>query len=138
MFHRLIVMSENEIKFFKNKPISIDIGEEPTTCTDAEPFALRVLDDSMEPEFTSGCIIIVDPTGRATDGCYVLAEISDDMLFRQLRQNTNGWSLVPLNKRYPSTDTAADLGQIAGVVVQRAGARRSYHKSYEKTFKSPD
>ena len=124
-------MSENEIKFFKNKPISIDIGDEPTTCTDAEPFALRVLDDSMEPEFKAGCIIIVDPTGRATDGSYVLAEKTSDMLFRQLKQNTDGWSLAPLNEQYASTDTAADLSEIAGVIVQRAGARRSYHKSYK-------
>ena len=33
----------------------------PTTCIEAEPFALRVTDDSMEPEFAAGCIIIVDP-----------------------------------------------------------------------------
>ena len=44
----------------------------PTTCIEAEPFALRVTDDSMEPEFATGCVIIVDPTGVAKDGACLL------------------------------------------------------------------
>ena len=32
-------------------------------CASSEPFALRVLGDSMEPEFKDGCVIIIDPDG---------------------------------------------------------------------------
>ena len=46
----------------------------PSACSDAAPFALRVVDDSMEPEFRRNCIVIIDPTGHARDGAYVLAE----------------------------------------------------------------
>jgi len=129
-------------------PASVDLPApaaraeiEPATCIEAEPFALRVLDDSMQPEFRRGCIIVIDPTGRATDGCYVLAKSesvgdtdddTDGYLFRQLRQRGSEWQLEALNPAYPSEKTAADLSLITGVIVQRAGVRRSYHKRYDQ------
>ena len=102
----------------------------PTTCIEAEPFALRVIDDSMAPEFASGCIIIIDPTGLATDGAFVLAEIDGEYIFRQLRRTEGGDRLVALNDGYPATPLAGGLASVRGVVVQRAGARRRCHKRY--------
>ena len=119
----------------------------PTTCIEAEPFALRVIDDSMVPEFAPGCVIIIDPTGLATDGAFVLAEIEGEYIFRQLRRTEGGYRLVALNDSYPEIPlagaSAIPHGAIAGrprrpsppasvrgVVVQRAGARRRYHKRY--------
>ena len=103
----------------------------PTTCIEAEPFALRVIDDSMEPEFAAGCIIIIDPTGVAKDGAFVLAEIEGEYIFRELRRTDGGDRLVALNDDYPSVALAAGLASVRGVVVQRAGARRRYHKRYD-------
>ena len=109
---------------------------EPSTCKEAEPFALRVLDDSMQPEFRTGCIIVIDPTGRATDGGYVLANTSpeDGPVFRQLRQiDKNKWMLCALNDRYPETIELNSLDNVMGVIVQRAGVRRKYHKHYSQS-----
>ena len=103
----------------------------PTTCIEAEPFALRVVDDSMEPEFAPGCIIIVDPTGVAKHGAFVLAEVDGEYIFRRLQRADEGDRLEALNHRYPPIPIAAGLESIRGVVVQRAGARRSYHKRYD-------
>ena len=103
----------------------------PTTCIEAEPFALRVTDDSMEPEFAPGCIIIVDPTGVAKDGAFVLAEIDGEYIFRRLERTDEGDRLVALHDGYPSVALAAGLASVRGVVVQRAGARRRYHKRYD-------
>ena len=103
----------------------------PTTCIEAETFALRVIDDSMEPEFAAGCIIIIDPTGVAKDGAFVLAEIEGEYIFRELRRTDGGDRLVALNDGYPSVALAAGLASVRGVVVQRAGARRRYHKRYD-------
>ena len=103
----------------------------PTTCIEAEPFALRVIDDSMAPEFTAGCIIIVDPTGVAKDGAYVLAEVHGEYIFRKLERGSGGDRLVALNQHYPPTGLAAGLASVRGVVVQRAGARRRDHKRYD-------
>ena len=103
----------------------------PTTCIEAEPFALRVTDDSMEPEFATGCIIIADPTGVAKDGAFVLAEIDGEYIFRRLERAGEGDRLVALNDGYPPVALAAGLAEVRGVVVQRAGARRRYHKRYD-------
>ncbi len=103
----------------------------PTTCIEAEPFALRVTDDSMEPEFAAGCIIIVDPTGVARDGAFVLAEIDGQYIFRRLERTGEGDRLVALNDGYAPVALTAGLAPVHGVVVQRAGARRRYHKRYD-------
>ena len=103
----------------------------PTTCIEAEPFALRVTDDSMEPEFAAGCIIIVDPTGVAKDGAFVLAEINGEYIFRRLERTDEGDRLVALNDGHPPVALATGLESVRGVVVQRAGARRKYHKRYD-------
>ena len=103
----------------------------PTTCIEAEPFALRVTDDSMEPEFAAGCIIIVDPTGVARDGAFVLAEIEGEYIFRKLERTGNGDRLVALDAGYPAVELTGGLASVRGVVVQRAGARRKYHKRYD-------
>ena len=134
-------MSENTLRFYpqlasiKNgfKTDSDAARLEPATCKEAEPFALRVLDDSMRPEFKSGCIIVIDPTGRATDGSYVLAGTGGDEgpVFRQLRKDDRGgWVLCALNEKYPQTTPIQNLDAIMGVIVQRAGVRRKYHKHY--------
>ncbi len=132
-----------------------DVRLEPSTCVEAETFALRVLDDSMQPEFRKGCIILIDPTGRAKEGCYVLAKITgnadnddaiqstdnnadedeallEQYLFRQLKQDANKqWYLHALNEQYQHKPINIDLKDIEGVIVQRAGTRLSYHKHYD-------
>lgn len=102
-----------------------------SACSAAAPFALRVTDDSMEPEFRRNCIVIIDPTGHARDGAYVLAEVDGDYIFRQLRLNGDGVWLEALKKTYPTLALDAGIAAVKGVVVQRAGARRRYHKRYD-------
>ncbi|MGF1615706.1 MAG: S24 family peptidase [Gammaproteobacteria bacterium] len=108
----------------------MEARSEPTTCVDAEPFALRVTDDSMEPEFKCGCIIIVDPTGMVETGAYVIAEHGDSYIFRQLMKTPSGYHLAPLNDRYPTIELPSGIASVKGVVVQRAGTRRREHKRY--------
>ena len=104
---------------------------QPSTCTDAAPFALRVIDDSMEPEFRRHCIVIIDPTGHARDGAYVLAEIEGEYIFRRLRMDGNRVWLEALKETYPALELDAGMASIKGVVVERAGTRRRYHKRYD-------
>ncbi|HSD60747.1 MAG TPA: S24 family peptidase [Burkholderiales bacterium] len=99
-------------------------------CSGAEPFALMVLGDSMAPEFAEGEIIIIEPEGLAQDGSFVLAQVSGEYIFRQLRERDGRWRLEALDPRYPALDIP-DLGAVKGVVIQKQkpGARRS-RKSY--------
>ena len=108
--------------------------EQPATgtCIEAEPFALQVLDDAMEPEFPAGCIIIVDPTGHARDGAFVLAELDGEYIFRQLAGPVGDrYELRALNPGYAPLPLDAGLDALAGVVTQRAGRCRRDHKHYD-------
>ncbi len=99
-------------------------------CSAAEPFALRSIDDSMEPEFETGCIIIIDPGNVARDGSYVFAvDNKSEYIFRQLRIKGDKHYLVPLNDLYETIEIK--FKQIEGVITQRAGKKRTYHKHYE-------
>lgn len=101
-----------------------------SSCSAAEPFALRCIDDSMEPEFATGCIIIIDPGHVARDGSYVFAvDNKGEYIFRQLRIRDGRYYLVPLNDLYESFEIKFE--QIEGVITQRAGKRRTYHKRYD-------
>ena len=102
-----------------------------SSCAEAEPFALQVIDNSMEPEFAQGCIIIIDPTGIVRDGAYVFAVApNDEYIFRQLRSDEGRYMLIALNAQYAPIEISG-LERIEGVITQRAGKRRSYHKRYD-------
>ena len=95
-------------------------------CAQAEAFALMVLGDSMVPEFEEGEIIIIEPEGLATDGAYVLAQVSGEWIFRQLRRAEGAWLLKALNPAYPDI-AIADLAPVRGVIIQKSkpGRRRA-------------
>ena len=94
-----------------------------TACNGSESFALQVLGPSMAPEFPAGCIVIVEPAGVVTDGCFVVAEHLGEVLLRQLKMLNGHWFLHALADNYPAL-AINGLEQIRGRVIQRAGRRR--------------
>jgi len=98
-------------------------------CSELEPYALRVVGDSMAPEFWDGCIIIVEPGGAARHDSFVVVDHDGETVFRQLQIENGRRFLKPLNAGYPLIELAGKFS-IRGVVVQRAGRRRSQHKHY--------
>ena len=52
------------------------------SCSSSEPFALRVLDSSMSPEFEVDHIIIIDPSITPKTGDYVLYETNISLILR--------------------------------------------------------
>jgi DNA polymerase V len=99
------------------------------SCSTLEPYALRVLGDSMEPEFADGCIIIIDPGYAPRDGSYVVVEFAGDVFFRQLIFDGERRFLKPLNPKYGGFELTAPY-TIRGGVVQQAGKRRWQRKHY--------
>jgi DNA polymerase V len=95
-------------------------------CGGGESFALRVLGQSMVPEFAEGEIIIIEPEGLARDGSYVLACVADEWIFRQLRQRGDTWVLQALNPAFADV-MLDDLSAVRGVIIQKAlpGRRRA-------------
>ena len=99
-------------------------------CASSEPFALRVLGDSMEPEFKDGCIIVIDPAGVVESGKFVIADVDGEYIFRQFLQEDEKYYLKPLNEGYPSIQVDGP-GVVRGVITQKAGTRRKHHKHYD-------
>ena len=108
-----------------------EMDDHYSSCSEAEPFALRVIGDSMEPEFQDGCIIIIDPTGVARPGSYVLAQQGEEYIFRQLAEREGVFYLAALNSAYPDLPLAQGLREIRGVIIQQAGRRRRDRKFYD-------
>lgn len=108
----------------------MSIGE-ASSCSESEPYALRVLGDSMLPEFKEGVIIIIDPAGAIRDGSYVIASHNDELIFRQLKINEDKYYLQPLNDLYDTVEISG-LELITGVITQQAGRRRKDRKHYDR------
>lgn len=100
-----------------------------SSCTGSEPFALRVLGDSMLPEFEEGMVIVVEPAGVLDDGCYVVADFNNEYLFRQLVLTEGRWFLKPLNDKYPTVEITG-VEAVKGRVIQKAGSRRKDRRHY--------
>ena len=84
-------------------------------------FALRVKGDSMEPEFSDGCTIVVDPEKMAVNGSYVVVHVDDDeeATFKELIVDGSRKYLKPVNNRYPLLEMKGKKLAICGVVVQQ-------------------
>lgn len=106
------------------------LDERYSSCSESEPFALRVIGDSMGPEFKDGAIIIVDPAGVLENGAYVIAVQGDEYIFRQLVVEGDKMSLRALNDAYPNLPLPGGANDIKGVVIQQAGRRRKDRKHY--------
>lgn len=108
----------------------LESSAELDACSAAEPFALMVLGDSMEPEFVEGEVILIEPEGLATDGSFVLAQIDGEWIFRQLARHACGWRLQALNPAYPAKDISG-LDAVKGVIIQKSKpGRRKASKRY--------
>lgn len=98
-------------------------------CAEAEPFALRVMGDSMSPEFLDGHIVIVDPGMVPSSGAYVVVDYAGETTFRQFVVEGAERLLRALNPSYADIPIQGEY-RVRGVVVQRAGRRRRDHKHY--------
>ncbi|MGF7497867.1 XRE family transcriptional regulator [Kingella kingae] len=81
-------------------------------------YALRVRGDSMQPEFTEGDIIVVDPHGEPRAGSFVIALHDDETTFKQLVFDGSRPMLRPLNSNYPYLQIKEN-DRILGVVKEK-------------------
>jgi SOS-response transcriptional repressor LexA len=104
---------------------SLNSGE---NCSASEPFALRILDQSMFPEFEIDHIIIIDPSITPKNGDYVLYETNNSLIIREIKIDKN----IILRAHNPNFDDISieDMSSILGVITQRSGKRRKFHKKY--------
>lgn len=101
-----------------------------SSCDDAEPFALMVLDDVMEPEFQHRDIIVCEPEGLAHDCSFVIAKIEEEFYFRQLQIINGEWFIKALNPAYPTLKISGPEAIKGVVVLKKKPGRRKAQKSY--------
>ena len=122
-------MSQTSVNF------TPDIKKElmESSCSGTEPFALQVLDDSMEPEFKKDCIIIIDASATVKHECYVMASVENGYIFRQLLIENDKYFIVPLNEAYIHEKREVAFEALEGVIVQQASSKgkRSERKRYD-------
>lgn len=122
-------MSQTKVEF------TPDVKQElmESSCSGSEPFALQVLDDSMEPEFKKDCIIIVDTSAVVEHECYVMASVENGYIFRQLLIEDGRYYIAPLNEAYMHEKREISFDDLEGRIVQQAGAtgKRKDRKRYD-------
>lgn len=83
-------------------------------------FALRVVGDSMEPEFKEGEIVIVSPHVEALPGDFVVVKDREEKAtFKQLKKYGSRWVLHPLNPKYEDLEVSRGEFKIIGKVVKK-------------------
>jgi len=102
------------------------------SSTNTEPYALRVMGDSMWPEFEDGAIIIVDPGGICKSGGYVVVDFNNDVTFRQYLEHEGKKYLAPVNDLYPTEELIAPYN-IRGVVIQQKHKRQGKRYDFDGT-----
>lgn len=68
-------------------------------CVSAEGFAVAMPDSSMEPFFSKGTILVIDPGRALQDRCFVIVKLHENgvFVFRQLLMDAEDHYLKPLN-----------------------------------------
>lgn len=91
----------------------------------SKTFALRIRDDSMEPTFKRGDIVVIDPDVKPLPGNYVVA--TDDAgdatlkMFKDLGLDGEGrkiFELIPLNSLYAARRSDRESLVITGTAVE--------------------
>lgn len=97
-----------------------------------EPFALRVMGDSMSPEFEDGHIIIIDPGVPICHLAYAVIDYGGEILFGQYRVDEGRRWLCYLNEEHQPVELISSF-ETKGVVIQRSTGRRKELKHYNYT-----
>jgi len=100
------------------------------SCSAKEVFGLMALGDSMLPEFKDGAVLVVDPEASVKDGSFVIAEVNDEHILRQLHIQDKRFFLQALNPKMNEEIVEIEgVEKIIGVVIQQ-GSRRKGLKKY--------
>jgi len=99
-------------------------------CTASEPYALRVIGDSMVPEFNHGNIIIVDPAYPPCNGAFVVVDLGGEVVLGQFHAENDRTWLKYLNSDHTDLELKPPF-DVKGVVIQRSSGRKKSIKHYD-------
>lgn len=101
-------------------------------CYGAGTFVLRIEDESMQPEFNPGDLVLIDPTLEPRPGDLVVARNGEEQaIFRKFRLRGNDqhgnkiFELKPLNDDFPTYQSSDSVHmEIVGVMVEHHRYRK--------------
>ena len=82
-------------------------------------FAVKVSGDSMEPRFSEGEYLIVDPNEDLQNGRYIIAELHGQCTFKKYSEDAGQKYLIPENKRYQPIPVTSNDMHYVGTVIER-------------------
>jgi DNA polymerase V len=109
---------------------SISMNNSGCSAGTTEPYALRVIGDSMSPEFQDGHIIIVDPAVPACHEAFVVVDYGGEILFGQYHSSEGRRWIHYLNPAHEPVELISTF-EVKGVVIQRSTGRRKDLKHYD-------
>jgi SOS-response transcriptional repressor LexA len=95
--------------------------------TNSEPFALQNLGNTMEPEFSENCILIIDPGMRIHNRAYAVVRYADELYFRQYIERGNKKFLVPLSTQHDEIELKGNFETVGCVVQQKQRKQKALH-----------
>jgi len=99
------------------------------TAGTTEPFALRVIGDSMNPEFDDGHIIIIDPAVPLAHAHYSVIDYGGEVLFGLYVVEEQRQWIRYLNPEFEDVELITPF-EVKGIIVQRSTGRRKELKHY--------
>lgn len=76
----------------------------PTECRDPQAFAVLLEGESMEPKWSAGDMLILQPGCQPYSGCLAVCRFKDDgVVFRRVEFLPDEVRLIALNPAYPTT-----------------------------------
>lgn len=81
-------------------------------------FAFYVSDQSMEPLFPTGSIVIVDPKIIPKNGHYIIIKTHNQIILRNFISISNENYIIPLNNKFGTISKLTNEDEILGTVVR--------------------
>lgn len=87
----------------------------PFSC--GKCFAIKVSGDCMEPAFSDGEYVVIDPERPATEGRVVLALLDGELTLKRIHIGKDHVELRPDNPKHKTIKVASNKVSVRGVVV---------------------
>jgi predicted XRE-type DNA-binding protein len=94
--------------------------------TNSEPFALQNLGDTMEPEFSENCILIIDPGMQIHNRAYAVVRYTGELYFRQYIERGDKKFLVPLSTQHDEIELKGDFEMVGCVIQQKQRKQKGW------------
>ena len=124
------LLTQSQIMQFAADPDAFDASKATAwlpcpVAVGGNAFLMQWNGDSMSApsgkSFPDGSLLIVDPDAVAGDGSFILAQIGNDIAFKQLVSDAGSYILRPLNPQYPARpmpDNATIIGVVKGMILE--------------------